>query len=74
MKYILLSFCLLGLTGCDTRADRNYGISVDSHYVNTTESINVYTYNGYKLVGSDVVENKDGSVVITLEIDKVISE
>ena len=75
MKRALLSISLLVcLVGCDTNKERNYGIIVDGHYVNTTESIHINTYNGYRLVNSDINEMEDGSVVITLTINKVIKQ
>ena len=77
MKKIALVFVLcmpLFLFGCDENDKNNVVISTDNGwYINTSESVDVSAYNGYKLIKSVKVENKDGSIDIALKFDKPIN-
>ena len=62
---------LILLTGCDKK-DKNLEMYVITRYANTTESIKINTFNGYKLIDSKVKENKDGSIEVVLKANKPI--
>lgn len=67
----LIIMCTLAV-GCDTRKDKDVEIYTESHYINTTESISVNAFNGYRLVASEIIKNEDGSYSINIKLDVVI--
>lgn len=71
MKKLLITLLLLPLflTGCDNN-EENVKISTDNGwYINTSESITVSSFNKYRLIDSDMVTEKDGSIVVTLKFN-----
>ena len=74
MKKVLFSiliFSTILTTGCDTSESDNLEIYTEQ-YLNTTETIKINTFNGFKLINLKRINNKDGSVRIILDFDKPI--
>ena len=72
MKKVLFSiliFSTILTTGCDTSESDNLEIYTEQ-YLNTTETVKINTFNGFKLVNSKRINNKDGSIRIILDFDK----
>jgi len=61
----------LSLIGCDTRDNKNIEIMTEL-YINTSETVKINGYNGYKLVSSEIINNEDGSYSINVKMDKPI--
>lgn len=61
------------LTGCDSN-EENVKLQIEGQYINTTETITLRTYNGYKLVESRIKDNEDDSADTVLKIDKPIKQ
>jgi hypothetical protein len=75
MKKILVILLIsLMLTGCfDSNKNNNVVIGTDGGwYINTSESVGVNSYNGYRLIGSNKVNNPDGSITVVLKFNKPI--
>lgn len=71
-KLVLLFFVLTTLlVGCDNNKNDNIEIET-RHYMDTSETVNVSSYNKYKLVELDKTNNEDGSITVTLKFDKPI--
>ena len=68
---IIMGLSLLILLTGDKK-DKNLEMYVITRYANTTESIKINTFNGYKLIDSKVKENKDGSIEVVLKANKPI--
>ena len=75
-KRLLIGFTVvllsIGLIGCDNRDTKNLDIYTEGYKINTTESITIRTYNGYKLIDSEIINNNDGSITVILDINKPI--
>lgn len=74
IKKSLICICILlcsVLIGCDQNNEYNVKIS-SSQYINTSETITVNGYNGYKLIESNQVVNEDGSISVSLKFSKPI--
>lgn len=75
MKKILVCITLLlciNLVSCgDTREEYNVNIRIDE-YLNTSETVTVNGYNGYKLIGSEQTDNEDGSITVILKFNQPI--
>lgn len=75
MKKIFIGVTLVVLAmtmvGCDENKETNVEINSTTHYIDTTESIKVKTFNGYRLKNVEKTENTDGSIKIILEIDDI---
>jgi len=72
MKKVMFSaiiFTTILTTGCDTNDKDNLTITIE-HYVDTTETVKINTFNGFKLIKSKRINNKDGSIRIILDFDK----
>ncbi|MGJ0846526.1 hypothetical protein ACR77J_07550 [Tissierella praeacuta] len=70
-KFLMLIIIInaLILTGCNNKEN----ISMDTRwYLNTSDTVQVNTYNGYKLIESDMTTNEDETIVITLKFNKPI--
>lgn len=73
LLFVALLLVPILLTGCDTN-DKDITITSDNGwYVNTSESISVTGYNGFKLVNSKLINNKDGSIRVILDFKKPLS-
>ena len=64
----VLMFCFLS-TGCDKRDDKDYFI-YSSQYINVTEQYTISTFNGYKFVGIEEIDD-DGTYTIIFKISKI---
>jgi len=69
--FSILIFSTILITGCDTSESDNLEIYTEK-YLNTTETVKINTFNGFKLINSKRINNKDGSVRIILDFDKPI--
>ena len=67
--FILLVTISIFLVGCDNRDDKNVEVYSESHYINTSDTVKINGYNGYKLVKSEIIENEDGSYSINIKMD-----
>lgn len=74
MNKIMIGLVIVGsmfLSGCDTNDERDIDISSTTHYINTTESVDIKAYNGFRLIGSKSIKNEDGSYQIILDFNKL---
>lgn len=74
MKKVLCILSILisiSLVGCDSREDKNVALYVEK-YINTSETVTINSYNGYKLVASEIIQNEDNSYSINIKMDKPI--
>ena len=72
MKKVLFSILIFStvlLVGCDTDESDNLKIYTEK-YINTTETVKINTFNGFKLINSKRINNKDGSIRIILDFYK----
>ena len=67
--FSILIFSTILITGCDTSESDNLEIYTEQ-YLNTTETVKINTFNGFKLINSKRINNKDGSIRIILDFDK----
>ena len=67
--FSILTFSTVLLVGCDTSESDNLEIYTEK-YLNTTETVKISAFNGFKLINSKRINNKDGSVRIILDFDK----
>ena len=67
--FSILIFSTILTTGCDTSESDNLEIYTEQ-YLNTTETVKINTFNGFKLIKSKRINNKDGSIRIILDFDK----
>lgn len=67
--FSILIFSTILTTGCDTNESDNLEIYTEQ-YLNTTETVKINTFNGFKLINSKRINNKDGSVRLILDFDK----
>ena len=67
----MIGLLSIGLVGCDRRDDKNVEV-YSENYINTSDTIKINGYNGYKLVGSEIIGNDDGSYTINIKMDKPI--
>ena len=68
---IFLIIILLTTTGCDKRKNKDIDISSTTHYVDTTESVNIKTFNGFRLSNSELIKNENGSYRVVLDFKKM---
>ena len=69
--FILLAASSLTLASCDVREDKNIEV-YNENYTNTSETVKINGYNGYKLISSEIIQNDDGSYNISIKMDKPI--
>ena len=67
--FILLAASSLTLASCDVREDKNIEV-YSENYINTSETVKINGYNGYKLISSEIIQNDDGSYNISIKMDK----
>lgn len=67
--FSILIFSTILITGCDTNESDNLEIYTEQ-YLNTTETVKINTFNGFKLINSKRINNKDGSVRLILDFGK----
>lgn len=66
---ILLTFLIsILLIGCSDKNDIDVEVRART-YINVSDAIEVLSYNGYRLVDLDRIDNKDGSITITMGFD-----
>ena len=65
----ILIFSAILTIGCDTNKSDNLEMYT-GQYFNTSGTIKINTYNGFKLIHSKRINNKDGSVRMILDFDK----
>lgn len=57
----------LALTACDENQREN--VDIDTHYyVNTTETLDVSTYNGYRFGRYNIEPTDEGGYTVTIEV------
>ena len=69
--FILLAASSLTLASCDVREDKNIEV-YSEHSINTSATVKINGYNGYKLISSEIIQNDDGSYNISIKMDKPI--
>lgn len=72
MKKIIFTGSLMATmilsVGCDTNEEN---IEIGTwNYINTSDSVEIDTYNGFKLINSKTINNKDRSIRVILDFDK----
>lgn len=70
---ILVSTMFISLLGCDKRKDKELDIGTN-WYINTSDTVTINTFNGNKLVESNVEELEDGKIRVELIFDKPIKQ
>lgn len=73
MRKLLLVLITVILTmlcvGCDTNSIRNVDTYIDEGLINTTQTLKINTYNGYKVTSVDQSkENENGETTITIKV------
>lgn len=72
IKVLLVGIIVMVVTvGCDKNEEKDIEISSTTHYVNTSESVNIRTFNGYRVTNSDLIQHLDGSYRMILDFDKL---
>ena len=71
----ILIFSTVLLVGCDDTNENNDLEIYTKQYLNTTDTIHINTFNGFTLINSKRINNKDGSVRLILDFEKpLVSE
>lgn len=77
MKKRLLVLGVVGMlmfSGCGKNSGecvnetRNWNAQLFTHYIDSTQTYKVHTYNDYYFIDYNAVENEDGTITITLVI------
>ena len=54
--------------------EKDIKIESNSMYLNVSESVNVNSYNGFKLIDSEIVKNQNGTITVVLKFNEAIKE
>ena len=82
-KFICWSILTISvlLTGCNKHKyekldenKNNIDINSTTRYVNVSESVKVNSFNGYKLIDSDVIKNQNGTITVVLKFNQPIEK
>lgn len=70
VKIILIGLIVVLVTvGCDKNEEKDIEISSTTHFVNTSESVDIRTFNGYRVTNSEIIPHLDGSYRVILDFD-----
>ena len=72
-KLLIMLLAPILLVGCDKGNDKDIDISSTTHYVNTSESVNIRTFNDFRLINSSLSKNKNGEYRLILDFRKIFS-
>lgn len=75
MRNIIMFFMLIAslmLVGCDSN-ETDINITSTTQYINTTESVKVSSFNGFRLSDTNTVKNEDGSYTVVLNFVKLFN-
>ena len=72
-KLLIMLLAPMLLAGCDKRSDKDIDISSTTHYVNTSESVNIRAFNDFRLINSSLSKNKNGEYRLILDFRKIFS-
>ena len=54
--------------------EKDIKIESNSMYLNVSESVKVNSYNGFKLIDSEIVKNQNGTITVVLKFNEAIKE
>lgn len=72
-KLLVFTMCLTSLlmVGCDENYSRDVLVSSTTMHINTTESVSVKTFNGFRLTNYELTEDKNGGYKVVLNFNKL---
>lgn len=69
LSVLIIVIIAMLCVGCDTNSIRNVDTSITDHYIDTTQTLKINTYNGYKVVSVDQSkENENGETIIIVKV------
>lgn len=72
VKILLIGLIvMLVVVGCDKNEEKDIEISSTTHYIDTSESVNIKTFNGYRVTNSETIPYLDGSYRVILDFKRL---